>query len=491
MSSANAWYGDANFSDTPERRHSVFSPALLFCWFVCLILCFTEQWLLGPSLFVLVLGWRYLSRRGEPPVAAAAFTYQWAQVTIALFYLAITGRMISQMKAIDPQPIVLMGLVSISSLFGGYYMVARRRPHWRQSSESDQGSLTLAFVSVSYLVTVASSQLLLRIAWNFPAVTQLLFVLSFVRYALLYLLMTRLLNPRPRWLPILLVLVAELGMGFSGYFASFKESLAFIGLALFVSAARRRGSAWFALVALAAIGLTAGIAWTAIKPVLRKEYSYSATATERLSRVVDALIPALENPPVPWSTQVDKFVSRVWQVFYPGLALERVPRLVPYEHGKILRAALSNTFKPRIFFPDKGELASESDLVRKYSGVRVAGRESKTSIAFGYVAESYVDFGWPLLMLPIFVFGCVIGIADLVLNRYIMNWEILQSVRVVVLWSSMYLFEASWVITIGTFVSLTLAVGVMGVMFDRLVGSRSARRQPVVKAEWSPLTSGH
>jgi hypothetical protein len=482
-------YTDVDSSETHGRRHSIFSPALLFCWFLCLVLCFTEQWLLGPSLFVFILGWRYLPRRGEPPVVAAAFTYQWAQVTAALFYLAITGRKITEMKTIDPQPIVLMGLVSICLFFGGYWIVSKNRPdRWGTAVHASQQPLSLMFVSVSYVATVAISQLLLRVAWTLPAITQFLFVLSFARYALLYMLMTRLLSPHPRWIPILIVLVAEVGMGFSGYFASFKDSLAFIGIALCVAAARKRGSAWFALVALAVIGLAAGIAWTAIKPVLRKEYSYSASATERLGRVADALIPALENPPVPWSTQVDKFVSRIWQVYYPALALRRVPRLVPFENGKILRGALSNTFKPRVLFPDKGELVSESELVRKYTGMRVAGRESRTSIAFGYVAESYVDFGWPLLLLPIFLFGCAIGLADRILNRYLTNWEILQSVRVVVLWSSMYLFEASWVIMMGTFVSLTVAVGFMGLMFEKLVGSRTQRRTLVEQTGWSPAS---
>ena len=36
----------------------------------------------------------------------------------------------------------------------------------------------------------------------------------------------------------------------------------------------------------------------------------------------------------------------------------------------------------------------------------MAGAESNTSIAFGYFAESYIDFGLPVMYLPIFFSDC-------------------------------------------------------------------------------------
>src|SRR4029077_12105570 len=87
-----------------------------------------------------------------------------------------------------------------------------------------------------------------------------------------------------------------------------------------------------------------------------------------------------------WTT-ADALVERMWAIYYPALALERVPEVIPHTDGTILAAALTHIVTPRVFFPDKPELPSDSESVRKYSNVRVAGRETNTSIAFGYSIE--------------------------------------------------------------------------------------------------------
>ena len=91
----------------------------------------------------------------------------------------------------------------------------------------------------------------------------------------------------------------------------------------------------------------------------------------------------------------DTLVDRMWTIYYPALALARVPSVIPHTNGQIFGAALLHIVTPRVFFPNKGELPSDSDEVRKYANVAVAGREVSTSIAFGYSAESYIDFGLP------------------------------------------------------------------------------------------------
>lgn len=76
-----------------------------------------------------------------------------------------------------------------------------------------------------------------------------------------------------------------------------------------------------------------------------------------------------------------------------------------------IRSAVDNVLTPRLFNPDKPAIPSPSDEVRKYAGVWVRGRESSTSIAFGYVGESYVDFGLPWMFIPILAYGLLIGVA--------------------------------------------------------------------------------
>jgi hypothetical protein len=132
-------------------------------------------------------------------------------------------------------------------------------------------------------------------------------------------------------------------------------------------------------------------------------------------------------------------------------------------------AALKHILMPRVLFPDKPELGSDSDRVRKYAGVWVAGAEQGTSIAFGYVAESYVDFGLPMMFMPMLIWGAFVGAAYRMVQTLIRHREISVPVLTVIFWLSVYLFERSWAKTIG--LTGTMLIYVVGIAFivDRLL----------------------
>jgi len=49
------------------------------------------HWLAGLAVGVLLAGWRLLRTPDAPPVLALAFTFQWVQVTLGVFYMGLTG----------------------------------------------------------------------------------------------------------------------------------------------------------------------------------------------------------------------------------------------------------------------------------------------------------------------------------------------------------------------------------------------------------------
>ena len=127
-------------------------------------------------------------------------------------------------------------------------------------------------------------------------------------------------------------------------------------------------------------------------------------------------------------------IDRLWAIKYPAMALERVPTYVPYTDGDMMWDAVTHLVTPRFLFPDKAELISDSELVRKYAGANVAGAESNTSIAFGYAAESYVDFGMPWMFVPAIVYGFLIGVAFQVWMSVIHHRELAVGVTTVMFW---------------------------------------------------------
>ena len=48
---------------------------------------------------------------------------------------------------------------------------------------------------------------------------------------------------------------------------------------------------------------------------------------------------------------VDNFIDRMWDVYYPALALARVPSQVPHTDGAIMSTALQHVLTPRILVP--------------------------------------------------------------------------------------------------------------------------------------------
>ena len=165
---------------------------------------------------------------------------------------------------------------------------------------------------------------------------------------------------------------------------------------------------------------------------------------------------------------VETLVDRLWAIKYPAMALERVPFIIPYTDGQIMHDALVHIVTPRFLNPDKPDLISDSELVRKYAGAAVAGSESNTSIAFGYAAESYVDFGIPAMFIPIFGFGMLMGMVYAWLLNAIRFRELGVALVTVIFWLSLYLFERSWANTLGYALSMVAYLGVPLVILDRL-----------------------
>jgi len=156
-----------------------------------------------------------------------------------------------------------------------------------------------------------------------------------------------------------------------------------------------------------------------------------------------------------------------------------VPSVLPYEDGAILWSAVRHALTPRLLFPEKGAVLSDSEMVRKYSGVWVAGLEEDTSIAFGYAAESYVDFGLPWMFVPIGVYGLLMGMAFRWWLRAIRVRELAVAFVVVMFWLSLYLFERSWAKMLGGSGTLMIYLGGGTLLIDRFVLWRRVLRSHV------------
>jgi len=453
----------------------------------------TDQWLMAASLPLLWMIWRFLRLEAGPPVLAFAMTYHWGQNVIGLYYYWLTGRKPLGMQAEMYTGMVVLGLVSIGVivlgiLLGDAFVARKLKP--RPTREI---ALSWSNLLVFYFALLAFRGTLRDYAWNIsPGLTQGVLAITYIRFALFYLILRRLVYIR-QWSYAAAFVGLELVMGMIGYFAEFREPL-FIAIVVVAEQFEyRRASHWVSLATVTAVMGLAGVLWIGIRSPLR-EYS-DQLATMSVGDRIDYSATLAQN----WFNSsaenkldaVDTFVDRMWDVYYPALALARVPSVVPHTDGSIMTAALQHVLTPRILVPDKQDLESDSLQVRRYSGVFVAGPEQNTTISFGYPIQSYIDYGVPVMFVPIFLYGLFMGMAYRLLLRVLVHREISVAVVTVIFWMSLYAANKSWAKMIGLSMTLLVYLGGFTFLIDRYLSSSAEALDELERAAAAAAHADH
>ena len=441
------------------------------------------DWIGGLAIVVLWLIWMYLQQEGGVPVLAAALTFQWLQVTIGLWYYAATGRRLDTMELSDYRPMVLIGLGCCAALGAGLYagisLVKRRQP----PSDDDGALIPISWPALAtvYVIATAMQGVLSSIAYDVPGLTQPILAMRFVRLAAVFVVFRRLCHPVPRWPWIAAVVGVEVVLGTTGFFAGFREPLVMAAIALYEAFDNRRISHWIAAGTLATLAAVLSVMWMNVRRDFRESFDDETFAASRQAKM-DRMVELASN----WwkedthdARETDKLVDRLWTIYYPALAVSRVPSVLPHTDGSLMQGALQHVLNPRLFFPTKAELQSDSEMVRKYSGLYVASTEQNTSIAFGYAAESYIDFGMPMMFLPMFLYALAMGMAFQFLAGHISHAELRAGLLAVIFWLSLYLFERSWVKILGLAGTLLIYLGGPALLCDYYL-SRWERRRPQI-----------
>lgn len=437
------------------------------------------HWLAGLAIAVLFLIWALLKAEEGPPVLALAMTTQWLQVSGGLFYYGLTGRALEAMEADQWERMVLLGLVCVTALTAGLWFGIRtiraRMPRPESAPEElvDFRSLVVAYVSA-----LALTGIMQELAWRYPALTQAILAVTFAHLAMVYLLLRRLTRPTIQGGPILLLLALEIGLGFTAYFSNFKEPLLLAAMAVLEIFDRRRTQHWLMAGALGVTLSVASVMWMGVRAEYRQDFVDEGFASsrgmrlERLQALMGGWVSSREDR---GTSDVDVLMNRAWVIYYPALALGRVPAVLPHTEGQLFGGALRHLVTPRILFPDKPDLPSDSELVRKYSGVWVAGLDENTSIAFGYAGESYVDYGVPVMFIPVLLFGVFCGAVYIWFLRTLQHRELAVALVTVVFWMNLYLFERSWAKMMGLSLTMMVYLGGLSFLIDRWLLMRATR----------------
>jgi hypothetical protein len=380
--------------------------------------------ILGPNsllavlaVVVLFLGGCWLWRPGESSILFFVLGFQWLQASIKVFQANWLGVDVAKLTAYygaDIQLATVLSLLALVALISGMRLgVGRWRSQDGALARSNAWSREPAYWFRLYAAALLIATFVQSVAWVIPGLAQPLLALATLKWAfywmLAYATFVQFSTSRLYWL---LAFGLEMLIGLGGYFSDFKTVLFFTLMAVAAAGVRLSVRHYLGFLALATAALSLALVWTAVKGDYRKfvnagtnQQIVTVGYLEGMSKLAD-LVTNLDGDAM--SAAAENLLDRLSYVDFFGIVLNVVPSQIPYADGSLWRDAIIRPFMPRFFFPEKSAI-DDSVRTSYYTGLKLAGAEQGTSISLGYVAESYIDFGVPGMMVPVFALGLLLG----------------------------------------------------------------------------------
>jgi hypothetical protein len=443
--------------------------------------------LLGGAMFVLLAVIGCTWRRDEAPVVPFLLGYQWCAITVGYWYYVFTGVFPTAYALGDLERTVRLSLAGLLVLGAGIRIV---RDSVSIKDDGEDAPYQVGRLNRLFWIVIVIYGIDYIRAFNTKSLGGLdipLTILLEFRHVLLMVLWYETIrqhaNRRYLWLSLAWVFIPSLG----SYFSDFKTPLILLFL---VSLQFWRPwdpkswtwsiAAWTRTVGLAVAALFLMLVWQAgVKKETRRVYD-EGLVNGRLDRAelfvkqVAAAVPEVIDDPRP---SIEILISRLSYIGFFSRVLEYVPAVEPHANGELLQMAMTNAFMPRLVFPSKPVLPSDSYYTRRFTGIMVA--EEGTSISIGYMAEFYADWGLIGMFISILAYGCLIGACMEVVRRFVQP-AILVNPFLIVLMMTVYQFEHQFIKTFAALISTTVAA---------LVIQRAGRRTFVKSFGVAPVTT--
>jgi hypothetical protein len=366
-------------------------------WAACLFLPPVMIWILGGNQAYPVLVW--------------VIGLNWLSIAAGVLGADMSGLPFREdwLGPYDEQAI----LISLSALltialgmrwgvrFGG----SRFRPRlYAISSRTRVGErVDLGRLLVCYAGSLVVSTAMGLLAASIPTLAQPLLAFAVLKYVVIYAIAASVFDSDRGHPWLLLVIGAEFIVGMTGYFASFKEPVFLLVIAMVSSRhGLARAKTWVIGLASVAAVLWVSIVWTAIKMEYRSEMS-GKSLQEKATWLTDHYL----SPQIDYGDAATRLLDRVAGIELFARVLANLDAGSTNNDFNFYRAAIQHVITPRVFFPDKAAL-DDSKITTVLTGARIA---EDTSIGVGYIAEAQVDFGFPGLLLPMLAIGFMLGLA--------------------------------------------------------------------------------
>ena len=394
-------------------------------WFIILFAAGTGLFSPNPSITVasilsLPCFVALLWRRGEPAVLFFTVAIQWLEVTLKVFHANATGISVEALNltmfpdVIEAKRAIGLGLIGLLVMAFGMRLGMRGMGVLEsQRLRQDAAGFSLNRLWIAYLISVALSIWLSMMSQKIYYLKQVFLTLANFRWVIFFILAYTVMYKRQKGIYLVLATLYEILAGFTGYFSKFTYVLFVLFLAITGIGYRPTYKNTIKLVLIIGMGVFLASCWLAIRDEYRnflnlgtKQQIILVSLKERFEKLGE-LFTATRGEDL--RRGFNLLLARIAYVDMFGHVLKYVPEFVPHQRGLLWNHAIQHVIAPRLFFPEKPSLPSDSEMTMKFTGLRMASGEEGTSISMGYMAESYIDFGIPGMFVPVLLLGFLWG----------------------------------------------------------------------------------
>ena len=359
-----------------------------------------------------------LWRLGEPPVLLLPVGIQLVQVVTPLYYANLLGVPVQEVVSLnlgDPAAATWLGLAAIVSLAVGMWCGQLSK---RESDASIPEEEYLAWspraAFMFCMATIGLAAMFDVLSGFFEGLRQPLLAAAGIQWLGVFLLAGVCMAQWRGFGYLLTATFLEVLKGFSGYFSDFRMVFFVLIVATFSGRSKLLSRRTFVAMGVGIALLMLGAWWSAIKRDYRHYLDQGSNQQVVLVPIEDRFAFLMNKlSEVDNDTMLRGFrllARRVGYVDYLAATMRHIPANMPFQEGAQIGATVLNVLEPRLLFPDKPPLPSDTKILEKYTGLHF-GKSSGpgSSVSIGYVAELYVDFGVPGAVVGTFIMGLLAG----------------------------------------------------------------------------------
>jgi hypothetical protein len=363
----------------------------------------------GPFVLMTIIG-----RPTMPKALVFFLLWQWGQAFARALQSALDGESLAaSIDGVDVRHAYWYALTSLVALAIAFRLVLGKLPSPTVSEYHAHERWRPQDLVAVYFAAIVASVALIFLSTSVPGVDQPFQAAAQVKVVALFLLCTYVFTTGRGRGTLLAAIAVEILVGFTGFLADFRAVFIYVAVAALAARIKWSGATTVAALVWLAILLVLALFWTSVKFEYR-DYVSGAAETQQIRVPLEQRMGylgdrALNIGDTKWGETSYLLLMRFAYVdiFGQVIGVDRGTR-EPIAMRQ-WKEALAHVFQPRFLFPGKAVLSDSDVFIRLARSDPMEQVRLGTSISVGYMAENYVDLGFPGMLAGIFGYGLLLA----------------------------------------------------------------------------------